>query len=226
MKTVWITRTQPFAQRSAARFKDAGFHPIIAPLLLIGPPPVIPPMPPRGAVLIFTSQNGLNAFCGLSDFRGHAVVTVGNATAGAVRKAGFTDVISADGTAKDVAPLILQNPQRSSPYWHIAGRHVRGSIIEDLRTAGLSAARHVFYISRPVDRLPKIDMSSIDVTALYSPLAAKTLAALSPDMSKAAIVSISAETDAALGAFDVGRRIIADTPNEESMLVSLIALTA
>lgn len=226
MKTVWITRTEPLAERSAARFKDAGFYPIIAPLLVIAPPPVMPPIPPRGAALIFTSQNGLNAFCQMSQFRGHAVITVGDATAGAARKAGFTDVISASGTAQDVAALILQNSQTDRPYWHIAGRHVRGNIIEDLRAAGLQAERHIFYDSTPVDTLPDIEMSTVDVAALYSPLAAQTFAALAPHLAQTATLSISPATDAALGALNTAPRLIAAAPNEESMLVSLIALTA
>lgn len=226
MQTVWITRTLGSrgycgAQESAARFEALGLKPIIAPLLTLGPPPVMPPMPPHNAILIFTSPNGVDAFCGLSDARHYPVITVGDKTAQICKLAGFTDVTSASGTAADVTALILKNPHPDCPYWHMAGRHVRGAITEDLYAAGLRAERHMIYVSAPVTALPEIDLKAVDVIALYSPLAAKTLAGFAPDVTSLTALSISAATDCGLGALMFKARVIADAPNEGAMLKAL-----
>ena len=57
-KRVWITRAEPGAARTAARLRDMGFEPIVAPLLAIKhlTPPVLDLAP--FAALAFTSVNG------------------------------------------------------------------------------------------------------------------------------------------------------------------------
>ena len=74
-ETIWITRTLPAAHKSAQAFAHLGLAAAIAPLLLVSPPEVMPAMPPQEALLIFTSANGLSAFCQLTDDRHWPVVT-------------------------------------------------------------------------------------------------------------------------------------------------------
>ena len=217
-ETIWITRTLPAAHKSAQAFAHLGLAAAIAPLLLVSPPEDMPAMPPQEALLIFTSANGLSAFCELTDERHWPVVTVGAETAVQARKAGFENVSSADGTSDDVTALVKASASLSTPIIHCAGVHVRGSITQDLRAAGYQARRDLYYRSAPVETLPKIDLSKLNYLALYSPLTAKTLASFKLNLSTVTILSISAATDAALGDLKAQSRLIAKAPNEAAML--------
>ncbi len=217
-ETIWITRTLPLAHKSAQAFAHLGLAAAIAPLLWVSPPEHMPEIPPQDAVLIFTSSNGISAFCELTDARHWPVITVGAQTAEQARKAGFENVNSADGTSEDITALVRSSVSASTPIIHCAGVHVRGSITEDLRAAGYQARRDLYYRSAPVDKLPNIDLSKLNYLALYSPLAAKSLASLKPDLTGVTILSISKATDAALGNLKAQARLIAKAPNEAAML--------
>ena len=77
------------------------------------------------------------------------------------------------------------------------------------------------YKSIPVTNLPKMDFAMLDYIALFSPLAAKTLANLKPDLATTTILSISQATDTALGNMQCQSRLIAKAPNETAMLALL-----
>lgn len=105
---VWITRTAPGANRLAHRVREAGFEPIVSPLLMTDPDfptPDLASMLDEVAALAFTSVNGLR-FADLTPRRDWPVFTVGDRTAEAARAKGFTDVISADGDARTLAETI------------------------------------------------------------------------------------------------------------------------
>ena len=220
-KRIWITRTLPSAHKSAANFAHLGFASAISPLLKIIPTPNMPPRPRDDDVLIFTSLNALHWFCEFTKLRHWPVVTVGDETAAQAQIAGFKDVSSASGTSKDVTQLVKSKFQASQSIIHCSGNHVRGTIIEDLQTAGYTARRDEYYKSIPVSNLPKIDFATLDYIALFSPLAAKTLANFKPDVATTTILSISQATDTALGNIQCQSRLIAKAPNETAMLALL-----
>ncbi len=224
--TLWITRSVPAAFKSAEQWALSGCAAAVAPLLKISPPAHMPPLPEKNAVLIFTSGNGIEAFKTLTDKRDWPVITVGDETARLAREAGFKQVSSAKGTSEDVTRLIQDKlPQdklsKTSAFIHCAGQAVRGAIVEDLSCAGYTARRDIYYQSTPVDALPKIDLGRLNYIALYSPLAAQTLASFKPDLSYTTTLSISAAADAALDGLNVQSRLIAARPNETAMLALL-----
>ncbi len=219
-QTVWITRTQPSASQTAAAFKRAGFGVITAPLLTVEPETHIAPLPER-AVLIFTSQNGVRAFCSSHAARNYPVVTVGDATAELARRLGFSNTRSAGGTSDDIAPLIAQSPDKQAQYLHISGNHVRGAVSQDLAAMGLKSERCIYYRSAPVQAMPDINLSEVDIAAFFSPLAAQTLALLSPQTCHLKAVSISAATDDALGTLKFKERRIARAPTLKSLIAAL-----
>lgn len=105
---VWITRTAPGADRLAHRVREAGFDPIVSPLLMTDPDfptPDLTSVLDEVAALAFTSVNGLR-FADLAPRRDWPVFTVGDRTAEAARAKGFTDVVSADGDARMLAEII------------------------------------------------------------------------------------------------------------------------
>lgn len=211
----------PGAHKSAENFAHFGLACVISPLLNVMPSPDMPPQPAKDDVLVFTSQNGLSWFCEFTKRRDWRVVSVGDATAAQAKSAGFTFVISAGGTSEDVTQVIKSNFPKNTSIVHCAGKHVRGSITQDLNAAGYKARRDLYYQSAPVSRLPNIDLSKLSHIALYSPLAAQTLASLKPDLSAVTVLSISQATDAALGDIGCQSRRIAAAPNETAMLALL-----
>lgn len=222
-KTVWITRTYPGAYETAKRIKALGFNPLIAPLLEISAPDIVPPRPDKGTVLIFTSKNGIDAFCQNFKDRDFKVVTVGTQSAIHAREQGFTSVKSAYGTAGSVTEIILKTVQTQTPILHCAGRHVRGTIVGDLQDAGYTARRDLYYCSKPVEALPDVDIADVSHILLFSPLAAKTLADLKPDLAHCHLISISQNTDDALGMMKALSCKIAKTPTEKAVLSCLSA---
>lgn len=221
-KTVWITRTQPSANESAKAFEIAGYEAVVAPLLTVKTKAVEDAVPDNAA-LIFTSQNGVRAFCESENRRDLPVVTVGDATAKLALNMGFSDVRSAGGTSEDIAALINNAPDGTARYLHISGQHVRGAVSEDLRAMGLTAERRIYYGSSPVQALPDIDIETIDMAIFFSPLAAETLARLAPRAPHMSALSISAATDAALGTLGFRARYIAKAPTLEGLIAALEA---
>jgi len=217
----------PSAQDSARAWEAKGFKAVAAPLLRVVNAPETPAAPSPDSVLVFTSKNGVFAYQGYGFNPAHKVITVGDATAAAARAAGFTDVISAQGTSGDVTALILKTVATTTPIIHCAGRHIRGTISEDLRAAGYQARRDLYYQSQAVTTWPDIDYSALTHVAFYSPLAARTFqqlasqglsAKFSLDIHTPVFISISRATDAALGELTAVQRYIANAPNEAAML--------
>lgn len=150
---------------------EAGFEPVIAPLLSIIAVTTAADIP-DDAVLIFTSANGVR-HSGLSgDDR--LVYCVGDATARAATAHGFTSVVSADGDWRQLVEIITPTDR---PIIHLSGEVVRGQIIETLCQRGLTASRQIVYRPEAQTSWP-IDVNEVDAVALYSPLAAETLMAL------------------------------------------------
>lgn len=223
-QSVWITRTAPAAFKSAANWANAGYAAAVAPLLEVTKPREMPALPVRDGVVIFTSGNAAKAFAQSTLLRHWPVVAVGYQTRHICYDLGFRDVVSSDGNSNDLTQYILQNYTTERPFFHCAGNHVRGTIVEDLKAKGYRAQRDLYYLSSPVAQMPKIDTGQLDFVAVYSPLAATTLAGFAPNLSGATIMSISAATDAALGTLPCKARYIAETPSEAGLLDALPAV--
>jgi len=213
--SVWITRTLPAANESAIAWQRAGADTLVNPLLAIVPVRDYE-TPPAGSHIIFTSKNGVDHFAG----RNHPVICVGDATAKHAQAAGFENVVSVDGTSKDITVWVLKNLPKSSRVTHVSGKHVRGSITEDLRSAGYDSQRIIAYQS---EITPEWPMPDFNVVALYSPLAAQAFreAVGTQKLNKIATISISPATDQALDGLDIGDRLIAARPTEDAMLALL-----
>lgn len=213
---VWITRTEPGATQSADVWARAGATSMVAPLLQVTPAST-PPRPGQKDILIFTSPNGVRSFAKFWPQKYWRAICVGDATAASARKVGFADIISVGGTGRDVTQYIRAHIDKSEVITHCAGKHVAGTIVEDLLADGFTSRRDLYYFSNPVAHLPHLSEEP-DWVALYSPLAAKTLVRLRPDLSTLKIVSISPATDSALGTLQTRCRIWAEAPNEAAMV--------
>ncbi len=213
MAKVWLTRTWPAAEVSARAWRRAGFESIVDPLLEIQTVAHTPL--PSDAVLIFTSKNGVDhVSCG-----GQRVVCVGDATAAHARRAGFHDVVSVDGTSNDVTTWVIANMPHTHPMIHVSGWHVRGSIVEDLKTHGFAAKREKVYRSVPRPAWPETQVSYV---ALYSPLAAQVFADLAKGgmLSRLSAVCMSQATADELRGLALGSIRIAARPREDELIMA------
>ncbi|WP_427452384.1 uroporphyrinogen-III synthase [Litorimonas sp. WD9-15] len=210
-KTIWITRTQPAAAQSASVWAEAGFEPEVLALLDVMPVAYSPI--PKNAILIFTAKNGVDHMAQTD----HRAICVGDATAAHAEASGFRDVVSVDGTSADITRWVLANLNKDGTLIHISGRHVRGTITEDLAAAGYNATRVITYELTPVPTWP---VKRISHVALYSPLAAKTFAELARerDVSTLTTVSISKATNAELDGLSLNARYIATRPTEAALV--------
>ena len=177
---VWVTRTQPGADATAARLRDLGHDPIVSPVLAVRRLPVETGLSAVGA-LAFTSANAVDAFADAAKgARSLPVFTVGDATAAAARRAGFTDVLSAQGDIHALAELIVRERSR-----------VRGGVLQPAAgepAADLEAllAEHGVDLQivpvyetvavEPAEALAQL--ATIDVVLVHSPKAARRLADL------------------------------------------------
>lgn len=213
MTKIWITRTRPAAYESAEAWREAGFDPIVEPLLTIASVDHDPL--PSETVVIFTSKNGVDHV----SCAGQRAICVGDATAEHARKAGFSDVISVNGTSRDVTRWVVANCSVSQPLCHVSGWHVRGTIVEDLSKAGYDAKRVKVYRSIPRPVWPKTRSSLV---ALYSPLAAQVFAGLcrGASLSCLSAICISQATAKELEGLDLKSIHIANRPREDELIMA------
>jgi uroporphyrinogen-III synthase len=213
MTKVWITRTRPGADESAGVWRAAGFEPVIAPLLVVQSVPDSAPL--ASDLLIFTSKNAIDHI----QRQDVPVVCVGDATAEHARKAGYVDVISVDGTSKDITAWVKANIKRPAAVCHVSGWHIRGAITEELVKAGYSATRKIVYRSAPRPIWPKTLTSYV---ALYSPLAARVFAGLAAGVQLSGLnaICISEATAKELEGLRLKSVRIANRPREDELIMA------
>ena len=213
MTKLWLTRTQPSADESAQLWRAAGFDPLVAPLLEVQS--VSHETLSKEAVLIFTSKNAIDyVTC-----EGQRAICVGDATAEKARTAGFTDVVSVDGSSSDVTAWVQAHLPTPQKMCHVSGWHIRGAIAEDLLTAGYDAERVIVY--RSIPRLIWPD-TPVSIVALYSPLAAQifTKSAQALDVSGLSAVCISQAVADELSDLDMKSIHIAARPREDELIMA------
>lgn len=141
---VLITRSEPGASATGKRVADAGFTPILTPMLRIVPLATSQSLPAVQAVLI-TSAHAARRLAGVKPPL-PPVLTVGGATAEAARAAGAKDVTSAEGAVEALAALAKQKlDPRAGAVLHWRGKEVAGDLAGALRSAGFVVREQVVY---------------------------------------------------------------------------------
>jgi len=222
--TVWITRTAPGADRLADRVRAAGFAAVVSPLLTRDPDFRAPEVPLDDvAALAFTSVNGL-AFARLTPRRDWPVFAVGDRTAEAARRAGFTDVVSAaTSTGGDAAALA----ERIAADW--GDRRgvllVPGAEQPAVDLAGLLVGRvlvRAFTVYRTVETAAPVP-ATFDIVLIQSARAAEVLARglIQEAAAKSIAVALSSAVAAPIAACGFAEVRIAARPDENSLMEAL-----
>src|ERR1700709_1054282 len=107
---VLVTRPQPDDETTAASLRARGFEVLLAPMLRFEPVAFVDDEDSRYGAVIVTSANALRGIAPhlkASRLLGLPLFTVGEHTAEAARRAGFTKVVSADGNAGTLRDCVL-----------------------------------------------------------------------------------------------------------------------
>ncbi len=228
---VLITRSEPGASATARRLEEAGFTPILTPMLHIAPRP--PPKSLKGVqALLVTSVNGALRLVEAPQPLPR-ILAVGGATADAARAAGAAEVLSAEG---DVAALIalarrVLDPA-AGPVAHWRGGDVAGDVAGALRAAGFTAREHVVYAAvahRAVSPAARLALEQGEAAAVTfhsargarAFLAAVAEARLSGALSGLVAASLSPQAGAPAAAAGFAALVSAAQPNEPSLIRAL-----
>jgi uroporphyrinogen-III synthase len=188
--------------------------------------------------VLCTSANGVRALARRSGEREVALLAVGEATAARARAEGFLRVESAGGDVDDLARLACERLRPThGRLLHVAGSDVAGDLAGLLRGAGFAIDRVVLYEARPVAGLSAPTAAAlrnglVEFALFFSPRTAATFARLAAQAGVSAAlqdviaVSISAAADHGLGDLAFAGRIIAEAPDQESLLAALDRLLA
>src|SRR5256886_8846737 len=114
---VLVTRPHPDDETTAASLRARGFEVLRAPMLRFEPVAVHEDMNARYSAVIVTSANALRGI--EPHLKGHRMLelplfAVGEHTAAAARRAGFTHVVSANADAANLRDLVLASLDRKS----------------------------------------------------------------------------------------------------------------
>lgn len=171
MRGVLVTRPEPGAAETARAVAALGWHPILAPALLLVPRAFA--APPAQAVLI-TSRAAARALPSSA----LPVLAVGEATAAEARAQGFPNVAAAAGDAAALAALATAtlNPA-AGPLLLAVGQGYGQELATQLRAAGFRVLRRIAYAASPAPALPgpaqaALGAGQVRAALFYSPRSA------------------------------------------------------
>jgi uroporphyrinogen-III synthase len=213
---VWVTRTQPQAEATAARLRALGHDPLVAPLLEVRALADAALDLDGVAALAFTSANAVAAFAEREPGRRWPVFAVGDATAAAAREAGFAQVTSAGGDVTALAAVIAA-ARPEGLVLHAGAAEPAGDLAGELTAAGVGVRSAPLY--ETVALAPSNEVlrawPEVDAVLIHSPKAARVLdaAGLPAGPRMLCISEAAAEPLRRAGRVEVAKR-----PDEESLL--------
>lgn len=218
---VWITRTQPGADATAARVRALGWEPVVAPLLevhAISGAMDAAPAAQDIQCLALTSPNTIDAIrADLAAYRHLPAYAVGDATAEHARAAGLENVQSAKGDIHALARLIAS--QLSTGTVFTPGAKEPAGDLPGL-LPHLNVMRLAVYETVPTAvQAPK----NLTAILIHSPRAARIMATrIGTDQpSGLRVITISEAAAAPLRDIFAAEIHIADTPDEDAVLRTL-----
>lgn len=230
---VLLTRPEPDAARTASSLRAAGHEVAIEPLLAIE---AVPFAAPRGdyAALAVTSINAVRMAgeaAALSPLKSLPLYALGEATAEAARRAGFSRIETSGGDAAALAALLGRRLAPGARVLYLAGEERARDLAALMTPAGIAVETVVVYRARAAARLSaataeKLRAGEFDAVLHFSPRSAEIFLRLARAAgSEAALRSprhlcLSAAVAAALAPAGIAGEIAA-RPDEASLLALL-----
>jgi uroporphyrinogen-III synthase len=236
---VLVTRPHPDNETTAATLRARGYDVVLAPTLRLKPVPL-----PHGAeagygAVIVTSANALRAVA--PQLEGHPMLklplfAVGEQTAAAARRAGFVEVISADGDAAALRQCVVRGVRAArataQPLLYLAGADLSRDLAGELGARGIDVVTRTTYRMVPIARLPPdicdaFAANRIEAVLHYSTRSARTfleaVRAAGVEISALALPQccISPSVAQVLREAGAARLAVAASPNEDALLSAL-----
>ena len=237
---VLVTRPHPDDETTAASLRARGFDVLRAPMLRFEPVAVHEDLNARYSAVIVTSANALRGI--EPHLKGHRMVelplfAVGDHTAAAARRAGFTHVVSANGDAANLRDLVLaslkaKELKKASTLLYLAGAELTRDLASELEESGFRVVTQTTYRMIAVKSLPRetcdaFAANQVEAVLHYSQRSARAFL----DAARAAGVEISAlaipqcciSATVASVVRDAGATqvVVAATPDENALFEAL-----
>lgn len=222
-KRIWVTRSAPGTEATAARLRALGFDPVVQPLLELRDLPDARLDLTDVCAIAFTSANGVRAFADRSPERGFKVFAVGAATAEAARKARFRTVLSTDGDVAALARAMASRKRElTGVILHPGAAEPAGDLAGALGDAGLAVRTVALYESAaaPLPEGFAASLRDVEAVLLHSPKAAVALkeilkASPAPGLK---VFGLSKAVIRPLARIELAERAAAAAPSEDALL--------
>src|SRR6266850_7766495 len=198
---VLVTRPHPDDEATAAALRAKGFEVMLAPMLRFEPVAFHDDAEARYGAVIVTSANalrGIAAHLNGSQLLKLPLFAVGEHTASAAHRAGFDNVIPANGDAASLRDSVLASVKakelkKASTLLYLAGADLARDLAGELGERGFTVVTHTTYRMIPVSSLPReacdaFAVSGIEAVLHYSRRSARAFL----DAARAGGVEISA----------------------------------
>ena len=239
--TILVTRPQPDNEATGASLRARGFDVLLAPMLRFEPVALLEDEDADYAAIIVTSANALRAI--EPQLPGHRwlklpLFTVGDRTAAAARRAGFSKIISAAGDSQDLRELILAKARGKKrefgrgPLLYLAGADLSRDLAGELGEHGLTVVTRTTYrMVASSDLSPEvleaIAANQVQAVLHYSARSARVFVdavrAAGVEISALAVPQccISANVATVLREAGASRVALASSPDENSLFVAV-----
>jgi uroporphyrinogen-III synthase len=227
---VLLTRPPDDSRALAEALEGEGIDPLIWPLTRIVPTVTALNLPPTTGGLLFTSANGVRALAALTGRRDLPALCVGEATAEAARKAGFSDCVSAGGDARALAEMARRSGIRA--FFHPRGRDAAGDLKGWLVESGQRVTEAVLYRAEetgppPAPVAAALARGTVELVTVWSRRAsailARQLAGMDASLDDTGLLAISAAAAEPLEASGFRRIVLAGAPDGAAMLAAIRA---
>ena len=237
---VLVTRPQPDDEATAAALRARDFEVLKAPMLRFEPVAFQDDTDAAYGAVIVTSANalrGIEPHLENSRLLALPLFAVGERTADAARRAGFENVISADGDAAGLRDCVLASVKtkelkKASPLLYLAGADLARDLAGELGERGFTVVTHTTYRMSPVASLPReicdaFAAHRIEAVLHYSRRSARAFLqaarAGGVEISALAIPQCCISAQVATVVRDAGATqvVVAATPDENALLEAL-----
>ena len=223
--TLLLTRPQKDAQAFAQEVlsHQPAAQILISPVLTITPIGTLPDLSAYAAV-VFTSRHAVACFAHAHIPKKMTCFAVGEATAEAAKKLGFS-VINSARAAQDLI-LLVQKTGAAGPLIHPHGQHARGQIATTLTKKGIPCAECVIYdqIETPLSIQARALLTQPQalLVPVFSPRSARLLQRYGPLPNGSEIIAISQTVAACFSTQPHIKTTVACHPNRGAMLKAVL----
>jgi uroporphyrinogen-III synthase len=221
---ILVTRPVEDVEAIAARLREMGHEPLLAPLLTLqfidGPEPDFTGV----QAILASSANGIRALVHRSARRDLPVFAVGPQTSQEAQSCGFRDVRNADGDARTLAEAAARwTAPGNGALLHVCGEEAPGTLADDLAERGFEVRRAVLYRMAAATQLPepvRAAFATLDAVLFFSPRTAKIFCGLTRDLARERLIAlcISPATALVLAGENFAEMRVAVRPNQAALM--------